>query len=537
MRTMLWILDSVGRRRLARHTRQYLSGLATSSTRGWQNRMTTLLQTLDGDPGPRLLLGETEWGERVALPLEFVVKAHSIVTGGTGSGKSMAALLLVEAMLEAADAGLPRFAFGILDAKGELFERVLYLLARRIRKLDDEGKEKLLKRIEIIDLTRHDPVTSYNIARPWAGSDQDFFTHSRTETLQELLPGGDAISLRGCSVVRHVLKLLAAAMLPFAYFDRVLCSEAIREKLVTNCGNEELRYYFRYHFPREPKATIEAVRARLLSALMSSSSLKLALSGQDVPDFRRLQDEGRIVLINCAGPNIPRTTARTLQALFLSDIRQAVFCRQNMDVPYLWVCDEAQNFFRTRQLRENMVDLLTMSRSFGAFFLYLTQNLASAVQDGAMLETLFTNIRWSLSLRTTAQDASFLRGALPVTGRRRKPSPDPFAPPEYSSPAEERSLLLEGMACLPDREGWLWLKALTGEAVKIKTTTLQLPPVDEFREEVEQIRANPDIGSRMTRTEFLRKVAKRDRKWTAGEGADKVTSLKKAYQEERKCSE
>src|SRR5207248_4233509 len=141
---------------------------------------------------------------------------------------------------------------------------------------------------------------------------------------------------------------------------------------------------------------------------------------------------GKIVLINCAGPNISRPVARTLQALFLSDIRQAVFARRVKN-PYLWVCDEAQNFFRTRQLRENMTELLTMSRSFGSFFLYLTQNLGSALQDGEVLETLHTNIRWSLSLRGTARDCAFLQPALPITGRLAKARGNPYAPQEYYS--------------------------------------------------------------------------------------------------------
>src|SRR5207247_9356013 len=111
-----------------------------------------------------------------------------------------------------------------------------------------------------------------------------------------------------------------------------------------------------------------------------------------------------------------RATARTLQALFLSDIRQAVFARRSR-TPYLWMCDEAQNFFRTRYLRENMADLLTMSRSFGSFFLYLTQNLSTALQDRDMLEVLHTNIRWSLSRRGTARDAALLHTASAVTRR------------------------------------------------------------------------------------------------------------------------
>jgi hypothetical protein len=182
-----------------------------------------------------------------------------------------------------------------------------------------------------------------------------------------------------------------------------------------------------------------------------------------------------------------------------------------------------------------MVDLLTMSRSFGSFFLYLTQNLSSAVQDASMLETLYTNIRWSLCLRNTSQDAAFLKAALPITGQRRKMSRDPYRPPEYYSAAEERALLLEGMACLPDREGWLWLKALSGEAVRIKTKTLNLPQAEEFKEAVERIRFDAQVGNRTPRAEFLRKITKRDRKWSEKEAIDKVAVLKKAYQEEQEC--
>ena len=353
------------------------------------------------------------------------------------------------------------------------------------------------------------------------------------DTFQELLPSGDGLSLRGRSVVKHVLLLLAEHRLPFGYFDRVLSQEAFRATLLAHSSNDELRSYFRLHFPNEARATIAAVRGRLASTLLSSLSLKLALSGRDAPDFRRLQDEGKIVLINCAGPNISRTTARTLQALFLSDIRQAVFSRTTQ-TPYLWICDEAQNFFRTRQLRENMAELLTMSRAFGSFFLYLTQNLSAAVQDGEMLETLHTNTRWSLSLRGTSRDGAFLQPALPLTGRRQKPRVNPFAPLEFYSPAEERALLLGGLAYLPDQIGWLWLKSRTGEAMKIKTKTLELPKGEAFKETVSRIRANPRIGQRAARAEYLAEIARREAQYAPdGEQPNQVEQLKKAYREDQ----
>src|SRR2546427_7994820 len=144
------------------------------------------------------------------------------------------------------------------------------------------------------------------------------------------------------------------------------------------------------------------------------------------PDFRRFQDEGKIVLLNCFGENISRGVRRLLQALVLSDIRQAVFARRQKDISYLWLCDEAQNFFLTEKERDNMTDLLTMSRSFGAYFVFLTQNMSTAVQDPRMLKILYTNIRWSFSMRGEPGDCAFLKAVLPVTGRALRPQASPF---------------------------------------------------------------------------------------------------------------
>jgi hypothetical protein len=151
-----------------------------------------------------------------------------------------------------------------------------------------------------------------------------------------------------------------------------------------------------------------------------------------------------IVLINCASPNIPRTTARILQALFLSDIRQSVFAGGR--IPHF-------SGFATRrktssappQLRESMDELLRLSRSYGSFFCFLTQNLHTAVRDGDLLENIHTNIRWSLSLRSTPRDAAFLQPALPLTGRLPKPRTNPYAPPEYYSLNEERQARLNAL--------------------------------------------------------------------------------------------
>src|SRR6266516_4666050 len=130
MKKTLYVLEKLYGRSLAEETQTHLAQLASARTRAARDRATTLLYDLRQERGPRVMLGHTEWDAPIELPLEHLIKAHSIMTGGTGSGKTMAALLIVDAILRA-----PDFAFGVLDAKGELFERTLFLIARLLDEL------------------------------------------------------------------------------------------------------------------------------------------------------------------------------------------------------------------------------------------------------------------------------------------------------------------------------------------------------------------------------------------------------------------
>src|SRR5205807_3619836 len=217
---------------------------------------------------------------------------------------------------------------------------------------------------------------------------------------------------------------------------------------------------------------------------------------------------------NCAGPTITRGVRLLLQGLVLSDIRQAIFARpNNPPVTYLWCADEAQNFFLTRQMQENMADILTMARSFGSFFYFLCQNLSTAVPDARILETLHTNIRWSLTLRSTPHDAAFLRSALPVTGRMRRPEANPFREATVYGSEEERTLALNGIANLPDREGYLWLKTRSAQAIRLRTPEIRLPENEEFRRVIELLRDDPALGGRFSRSEYERLIKERDSRW------------------------
>ena len=96
-----------------------------------------------------------------------------------------------------------------------------------------------------------------------------------------------------------------------------------------------------------------------------------------------------------------------------------------------------------------------------------------------LLKILYSNIRWSASLRGEPSDCAFLKSALPVTGRKIRPKVDPFAKDEYYPMTEERSMVLDGIANLPDREGYVWLKDRWSEAIRIRTRDLEMPSDSE----------------------------------------------------------
>jgi hypothetical protein len=224
---------------------------------------------------------------------------------------------------------------------------------------------------------------------------------------------------------------------------------------------------------------------------------------------------------------------RALQAVVATDFCQAVFPRERPDAPFLLVPDEAQNFFITERLRDQMTDFLCMSRSFGVHGLFLTQSIAAAVQDSRVLNTLHTNIRWSFAMRGEPSDAAYLRGALPVTGRKPRPQTSPFEERSFHTLHEERSIALEGVANLPDRTGYLWLKSQAREAFLMRTADLDLPVPSELEREILTLRCDPTFGMRQSKEEYNRVAEERNREWRAEPSSDMSVTLAGAYRRVR----
>ncbi len=130
----LWARDKLTGRHLKRKTREYLEKLEQGPLLASQSTAAELLKSMAHEAGPKVHLGKTPWGEPVVVPLLDLVKACGLTTGGMGAGKTMFAMLPIMEMIRLLP-GLKNMSFGVLDAKGELFERALYLLGKRLAEL------------------------------------------------------------------------------------------------------------------------------------------------------------------------------------------------------------------------------------------------------------------------------------------------------------------------------------------------------------------------------------------------------------------
>ncbi len=457
------------RKKIRRETNlvlQEYSQLARKQQLGLQKQ----IERLNRHGTSAIPLGTTSQGQDVAIALQEVF-AHALILGASGAGKSYYGLGLLSQILNQPGKS---HSFGILDAKGELFERAVLYLQAYLFRLEPAAREAIKKKIIVIDFSDDNLITPYNLLARKEFLADELMIANRIDTISEQFSGLSDLSVRMRMILKYLFLLMVELDLPLSCFEQLCADPVLLGCLVERSKNPAVQDYFAGRFEGESRSTLLALRQRI-DALLVSEGVRLSLSASSAPDFTALQDEGFIILINTAGRNITRGISELLQGLILSDIKQSVFRRSNPSNKFIWFCDEAQNLYKSSTNREHMVDLLTMGRSFGSFLVLLTQSLTSAVRDQDVLNSLMANVRWVVMLRSTLRDAELIAPAIPVTGNRTKPHHQPFEAAKYMTEGEELKARLKEITKLPDRQGYCWLKAHLNTAVRITTPLVPAP--------------------------------------------------------------
>jgi len=474
-----------------------------------ERKVAKALANLSGGVSQSIILGVTDEGQRLELPLDKLW-THGLVLGASGAGKSYTILWILSRALQLISQSLnssvaaPVPAFGLLDAKGELFEHAIRYLYAYLYRLEPTAREALNKKIVLIDFSNSEFIAPYNILAHREYLSDELMVADRIDTISEQFSGLSEMSVRMKMIAKYFFLLMAEFDLPLTFFERLCLDNMLLQALVEKSENAQVQDYFLHRFEDESRSTLLALRQRV-DSIQVSESVRLSLSASSVPNFTALQDQGCLILINTAGRNITRGISQMLQSLTLSDIKQSIFRRTNFKQKFLWTLDETQEVLKTSTNREHMVDLLTMSRSFGSFFVLLTQSLTSAVRDSDILNSIMSNVRWIVMLRSTLRDAELIAPAIPLTGTLHKPKHHPLEPIKYMSESEELRTRLKEITKLPDRHAYCWLKADLHTAVKI--TTPRVPSPLEIagctQEEFEAFMVSEQIGQGVPREKIM----------------------------------
>lgn len=429
-------------------------------------RMHRVLASVDESTGPHVPLG-VAGGVAFNAPLAALL-GHALVSGATGAGKSMAAVVLTERLRSRAK----HVGIGLIDGKGDTFEHL------RTRLVDSDPL--------LLDFSANQ-VTPYGLLEPCGGETSEQLMAHLVDVFDDVLGGDDRLSLRMGRLFRNVLTVAVENRFSFPLVESLLERHEACRSLGLKCRSERVRAYFDHSFERERNTTLPALLARL-EFVLRNERMRLSFGSRQFPDFRKAMDAGTPILVNTGGPGMSRAVGRLLQSLVLSDLRRAVFARENREVPYMWFLDEAQTLFNQKTDVENLTALLTMSRSFGAHLVLMTQSVVASCPDRDFLNQLRTNVRWVFMFRSGTDDARLIEEGLPVTGRASRFRSD-RGRMAYLSEDQERRQQLREITTLPQRTAYLWLRASGRPAARVVLPTVATVRLADRLETIQDVSA------------------------------------------------
>lgn len=484
MNWMDWIssLQAIGASKLRRDRARYLKTIQRSS----EPEGTRRENDADGRPGIE--------ASPITVPVRDLT-AHGLIAGATGSGKTWAAIGLMQDLQRS---GRGRLNIGVVDGKGDLFKRALQTIEPSVLARPDAV---------ICDFSGSTPP-AYGLLLRQSGETNEGLVDRRMSVFDDVLGTENQLSLRMSRVLRNVLTVAVEHELGFPMVEFLLARGDICRAIGMQSADERVAGYFQHEFEREQNTTVKAVLARL-DFLLRSSALRLSFGSDRVINLQGAIDAGAPVLFNTGGPAIPRQVSRVVQSLLLSDLRHAVFGRQHPSVPFSLFLDEAQTLMSNTADAGNLIDLLTMARSFGAGIVLMTQSIAAASPSREFLQQLETNLRWMVMFRTGLTDAKLIEPGLLTTGNVVKWRHH-GGHVTYLTDEQEATERLRAFASLPAHHAYVWSRSGTSPArlVKFPQVSLQQladpPPlihVDagrvhrQLREQEERLRSIANLGN------------------------------------------
>lgn len=317
--------------------------------------------------------------------------SHLYVIGQTGVGKST---LLEQLVLQDAAAGR---GLAVIDPHGDLVDRLYSTLA------PDAGD-----RLIYFDAADPTQPYGYNPLRRVQTSKIPLAASGLLEALKKLWP--EAWGVRMEHVLRNSLYTLLerdGSTLPDIL--RLYSDKAFRRGVVAGVRNPVVRAFWKSEFanypPRYAAEALAPIQNKLGALLSDPMLYRVLVAPKTDLSFRRIMDEGRVLLVNLSRGRIGGDSSQALGSLLISTLGLAAFSRAETDPadrrPFFLYVDEFQSFTTL-----SFANMMTELRKFGVGLTLANQHLHQLEPD--IRHAVLGNAATLIAFRMGVEDAALL---------------------------------------------------------------------------------------------------------------------------------
>ncbi|MHB9080389.1 MAG: type IV secretory system conjugative DNA transfer family protein [Pirellulaceae bacterium] len=435
--------------------------------------------------------GAAWWrSQSIELPIEERTR-HFYAVGGSGSGKSRLARLVI-----ASDARSNR-GLALIDAQ-DLVREVLWLLAELSLPgaITPERVDKLGDKLVIVEPGFRDyGFPAFNFLQLRDGQLPYELVDSLIQLLGDLWP--DSMGERLRDISRNLLLLLVEHRLTLAEASLVLSDAAVRQALVDQSRNTEVKVFFNEHLgglnPRDVKLWFESSRNKW--ACFDSPFIRpLVGQRQSTIDFRAVLDQGQILLINLSRQRMKQESRSVLGGLLIHALHQAAISRENTppEERYFFpiFIDEWQDYFC-----HSILEILEAGRKYGLSLNLFHQTMEQPPFDtnpgiiGTVLGNCHTRVCFSVSRRDAERlAAEFFASSATEVKFQNTLLGWPLQRPTCWSLNEERENQILELMHQQASEAYVSFKGLRNTPHPYQTRIAHVPDISPNEEKVDAVR-------------------------------------------------
>jgi hypothetical protein len=315
---------------------------------------------------------------------------HMYVIGASGTGKST---LLLNLILQDLKTGQ---GVAVLDPHGDLIDQIL-----------ERVPEERIDDVILLDPADAEYPVGFNILSAHSELEKTLLSSDLASVFRRLSTswGDQMTSVLGNAILAFLESDRGGTLIDLRRF---LVEKSFRDEFLATVRDPDVVYYWRKEFPLLRGSPQASILTRLDTFLRPKLIRYMVAQKDDRLDFRRMMDEGKILLARLSQGAIGEENAHLLGSLLVSKLQQIAMSRQEVAEaerrPFYVYIDEFQNF-----ITPTMEQILSGARKYRLGLILAHQDLRQiGGKSPEVLSSVLSNPFTRICFRVGDQDARTL---------------------------------------------------------------------------------------------------------------------------------